>query len=253
VKDVESAENTPLVSKSGQDEELKELPESTKKEQLVSGLAVVSFAASITSIIFTANPIVYVSGILGAALSPYAAVQQRKITDVDALSQTTERVKEEVEQLKAENLKLEASVKSLKASNESLLETKKKLDTLKSVEGQSLDELEKQLEESRSILKGMKDDLAGDVMQNIMTVVLAADDNGDMMLSDDEIDQVVKSLESLNGVDINDENARALIIAKGRDIPGLMDVVKTVITADSIDTALVTLRGEVAEYKRAME
>jgi len=135
----------------------------------------------------------------------------------------------------------------------SLLETKKKLDTLKSVEGQSLDELEKQLEESRSILKGMKDDLAGDVMQNIMTVVLAADDNGDMMLSDDEIDQVVKSLESLNGVDINDENARALIIAKGRDIPGLMDVVKTVITADSIDTALVTLRGEVAEYKRAME
>jgi hypothetical protein len=56
------------------------LPQSTRQEQAVAGLAVISFAASITSIIFASNPVVYVSGIIGAALSPYAAVQQRKIT-----------------------------------------------------------------------------------------------------------------------------------------------------------------------------
>jgi hypothetical protein len=89
IADVEVGEKTPLVN--GGDEVLEDLPESTKKEKAVAGLAAVSFTASLASIIFTANPIVYVSGILGAILSPYAAIQQRKITDVDALSETNER------------------------------------------------------------------------------------------------------------------------------------------------------------------
>jgi hypothetical protein len=62
------------------EDRLGNLPQSTRQEQAVAGLAVISFAASITSIIFASNPVVYVSGIIGAALSPYAAVQQRKIT-----------------------------------------------------------------------------------------------------------------------------------------------------------------------------
>jgi hypothetical protein len=71
-------ENSRLLG--GEEQPLGDLPQSTRKEQAVAGLAVVSFAASITSIIFTSNPVVYLSGIIGAALSPYAAVQQRKIT-----------------------------------------------------------------------------------------------------------------------------------------------------------------------------
>jgi hypothetical protein len=90
ITDVEVGERTRLV---GQDERpLKDLPESTFKEKIVSGLAAVSFAASVTAVIFAStNPVVYVSGILGIAMGPYAAVQQRKITDVDALSKVTDR------------------------------------------------------------------------------------------------------------------------------------------------------------------
>lgn len=91
VPDLEIGEKTPLVGGYDDEAPLQDLPESTKKEKAVAGLAAVSFAASLASIIFTANPIVYVSGILGATLSPYAAIQQRKITDVDALSETNER------------------------------------------------------------------------------------------------------------------------------------------------------------------
>jgi hypothetical protein len=90
--DVEApGENTPLQRFANNEQPLKDLPESTRKEQLVAGLAIVSFAASIASIIITSNPLVYISGIIGACLSPYAAVQQRKITDVDALAETNKR------------------------------------------------------------------------------------------------------------------------------------------------------------------
>lgn len=89
--DVETpGENTPLRINPGE-QPLKDLPESTRREQAVAGLAAVSFATSIASIIFSSSPVVYVSGIIGAGLSPYAAVQQRKITDVAALAETNKR------------------------------------------------------------------------------------------------------------------------------------------------------------------
>jgi hypothetical protein len=94
------------------------------------------------------------------------------------------------------------------------------LDIIQSVQGQSLDELEKQLEESREILSTMKDDLAGDILQNIISVVLAADDNGDNVLSDAEIDEVVRNIEGLQGVDLPDAKLKQLIIGKGRSVTG---------------------------------
>ena len=144
--------------------------------------------------------------------------------DIDALEETTDRMKEEVAQLEAENVKLEASVKQLEASVTDLKTTKEKLDTLQSVQGQSIDELERQLAESRKILEMQKDSLSGDILSNIMTVVLAADDDGDMLLSDAEIDEVTKNIESLQGVDFNDAQLKKLIISKGRDIPGTLSV-----------------------------
>ena len=39
------------------------------------------------------NPLVYISGTIGAAIAPYAAIQQQKITQVDALAETNERGK----------------------------------------------------------------------------------------------------------------------------------------------------------------
>ncbi|KAL3938409.1 MAG: hypothetical protein SGARI_001752 [Bacillariaceae sp.] len=245
-----ASENSRLIN--GTDAPLGDLKQSTRKEQAVAGLAVVSFAASITSIIFSSNPMVYVSGIIGAALSPYAAVQQRKITDIDALEETTDRMKEEVAQLEGENTKLEASVKQLESSVSGLKKTKDKLDTLHSVQGKSISELEKQLEESRRIAAMQKDSLSGDILNNIMTVVLAADDDGDMMLSDAEIDEVTKNIESLQGVDFNDAQLKKLIISKGRDIPGLMDLVKTLLESDSVEVALEKFKKEYLQAERSL-
>lgn len=123
-------------------------------------------------------------------------------------------------QLEAENTKLEASVKQLESSVSTLKATKEKLDAFQSVQGQTIDELERQLTESRKILEMQKDSLSGDILSNIMTVVLAADDDGDMLLSDAEIDEVTKNIEGLHGVDFNDAQLKKLIISKGRDIPG---------------------------------
>ncbi len=66
----------------------------------------------------------------------------------------------------------------------------------------------------------MKDDLAGDILQNLISVVLAADDNGDNLLSDTEIDEVTRNIESLQGIDLPNDKMKQLIIGKGRSITG---------------------------------
>jgi len=62
------------------------------------------------------NPAVYVSGVVGAGVAPYAAMQQEKITQVEALSQTNERLESEVTQLQHENERLSTQVNNLESS-----------------------------------------------------------------------------------------------------------------------------------------
>jgi hypothetical protein len=107
----------------------------------------------------------------------------------------------------------------------SLKETKNKLETLQKVEGVSLDELEKQLEESRKIYSKMNQNLQGEILQNLISVILACDNDGDMILSDKEIDDWIHNIEGIGGVDIDDAMVREKIISCGRSLNGKSVVV----------------------------
>ena len=128
--DVEAVgESTPLLHSGSNDNSnndnnssepppLQEMKAESLKERAVAVTAGVSFLSSIAAIIFeaTAHPVVWVSGILGAILAPYAAMQQQKLTQVEALNQTNERMEQEVEQLAAENVRLSKQVQEMEES-----------------------------------------------------------------------------------------------------------------------------------------
>jgi hypothetical protein len=122
--DVEVGESTPLLhsgsgtSNSDEPPPLQEMKAESLKERAVAVTAGVSFLSSIAAILFeaTAHPVVWVSGVLGAVLAPYAAMQQQKLTQVEALNQTNERMEQEVEQLAAENVRLTRQVQEMEES-----------------------------------------------------------------------------------------------------------------------------------------
>jgi hypothetical protein len=94
------------------------------------------------------------------------------------------------------------------------------LDTINSVQGASLDQLERQLEESKNILGKMNQNLQGDILQNLIEIAMACDEDGDSQLNDEEIESVIIKLENLNGVEIDNERIRDLIIQNGRQLEG---------------------------------
>jgi hypothetical protein len=100
------------------------------------------------------------------------------------------------------------------------------LSSLQSVQGQSVDELEAQLQESKDILARMQTNQRGQILQNLITVLLSADADGNMMLSDEDIDNIIHRLEGLHNVNIDDDKVRQLIIDNGRSIEAVMELAR---------------------------
>lgn len=106
------------------------------------------------------------------------------------------------------------------------------LSTLQSVQGQSVDELERQLEEAKEIKSHMKRNERGRVLQNLITILLNADEDGDMMFSDENINELIERLEGLHAVDINDEEIRKVIVENGRSVEAVMKLARAAFETD---------------------
>ena len=225
-------EQTPLLS-SGDDGLLTEIPKFTFREKLVAFFSACTFGTSTVSLIVSmGNPFVYVSGFLGVIVAPYAVFQQNKITQIQALKETNERVEREVNTLSEQNEELHKNVNELRDRVNGLKAQEKKLKKINSVRGTSLKALEAQVEESRQVLAHMKENVVGDILANLIDVLYNCDDNEDDFLQDDEIEKIISKFERMNGVDINDEKIKALIIQHGRSTDAVIELITNLLSDD---------------------
>ena len=70
------------------------------------------------------------------------------------------------------------------------------------------------------------------ILNNVFDALIACDKDGDVKLTDDEIDDLIHGIEGINKVDINDELSKRMIIDAGRDINAVMKLVKDVLDDD---------------------
>jgi len=174
------------------------------------------------------HPSVLISGVLGLVLAPYAAFQQRKITQVEALKETNEVMHEEMAHLAAENNRLQTQVQQIEKSVSNLSQLEDTLEAVNALQGESIKKLEEQLNESKEILANMTRNRKAVILQNLVTVLLATDGNQDMLLSDEEIDDLIHNMESINGVELKEDLVRQTIIDAGRSVAAVLEVARNV-------------------------
>jgi hypothetical protein len=114
--DPELGEQTPLLGGSSDEKPLEEIEDWTRREKAVAGVSAVSFTSSVAGMMIMPDPLVLVSGTIGCAVAPYVAIQQQKITHVQALAETNKRVEEEVAELHRSNESLQRQVQELTKS-----------------------------------------------------------------------------------------------------------------------------------------
>lgn len=174
------------------------------------------------------HPSVVISGVLGLVLAPYAAFQQRKITEIESLKETNEVMQEEVAHLTAENGRLQAQVQQIEKSVSNLSQLEDTLEAVNVMRGESIKKIEEQLNDSKEILANMSQNRKAVILQNLITVLLATDGNQDMLLSDEEIDDLIHNMESINGVELKEDLVRKTIIDAGRSVASVMEVARNV-------------------------
>lgn len=101
--------------------------------------------------------------------------------------------------------------------------------------GQSVDTFKDQVEENRKILQKMGNNLKTSVLQNLLSIVIRADADGNYTLDVDEVDSLLLKLKKTNGVLVNEDNLRRLVEKSGGKIDFIMQMIKEVVEKESND------------------
>jgi hypothetical protein len=209
---------------------LKPVSETTLKERLAGGVAVCAVGTSLAAIIVEQSAVVVVAGLLSIVMGPYAYYQQTKLTDIATLKETAAAVQVEVDRLKTENDRLGKNIDELGNTIDELQDVEEALEVISKTQGQSVEALEKQVQENKEILSKMKKSTKGRVIQNLISIIYRGDENADDMISVDEATNVIQGLSKIGGLKINEARLREAIT--GKSIECVIDVVKNLLNDD---------------------
>jgi hypothetical protein len=209
---------------------LKPVAETTWKERIAGGVAVCAVGTSLAAIIVEQSAVVIVAGILSCVMGPYAYLQQTKLTDIATLKETAAAVQVEVDRLKLENDRLGKNIDELGNVIDDLQDVEEALEVISKMQGQSVGELEKQVQENKEILSKMKQGTKGRVIQNLISIIYRGDENADDMICEDEATSVIQGLSKIGGLMIHEDRLREAIT--GKSIEAVIDVVKNLLSDD---------------------
>ena len=127
---------------------------------------------------------------------------------------TLNEMREEVNRFAAENEKLKKHNDELEENTKKLQVVEKQLEDLAVLQGESVDELSKQVREYREIQEKIEGNVKKQIIQNLISVIFTADNDRDFLIDDTEIDGLKYRLGAIEGADFSEENfSKALIKA----------------------------------------
>jgi DNA repair exonuclease SbcCD ATPase subunit len=144
---------------------------------------------------------------------------------VPCFRQTLKEIRQEVNTLSLENEKLKTQNTELEKNTKKLQEVEKQLSDLSVLQGQSVDELVKQVREYREISEKMEENVKSQIVQNIISVIFTADQDRDFTIDAEEVDGLKNRLTSIDGVDFSEENFYKALVKAGYD-PSKIDIKK---------------------------
>lgn len=234
--DIEGQGDTPDVLDGEEEAEdsgmLKPVAENTPLEILTGVVAGTTIVTSLAAMALEQSIVTIVAGLLACGVGPYAFYQQKQLTSIRNLKETHAAIEAEVGQLKAENGRLNESVQELGATVDRLEDVEEALDAITETQGQSVDEFQQQVEKNKEILAKMEENLRANVLQNLLSVVIRSDTDNDHVIDPEEIDDLMKRITRINGVSLNEEKFRDVILQSGGSLKSVMDVIRNLLSKD---------------------
>lgn len=200
----------------------------TWKEHFFNAICLIAIGTSIATSILNDSPMVVFLGILCSFLGCTSAWLQNKIIESEQMREIHNKVKEEVayfrkecKQLTVLNDEYEETIGKLKKAEDALKEIVEK-------EGKTVNDIVNQVEEMKKTQAKLEESIHSQVMQNIISIVLAVDKDENFHLSDEEAEELIVRVKStlevaVVNVELNDEIFRKVIMEN--DVSGVVDII----------------------------
>lgn len=226
----------PATSSPNKGKKTKKLANHTPMEILHGFVATVSILTSLTGMVLTqGDGVVIFAGALTCVIAPYAYYQQTKLTDINFIKATYMSITRQVDRLNTENRRLHDKLTELTNTIDRLEDVEVAMDIITGTQGQSIEEVTEQVQQSAEILAQMKKNLRAHVLQNLLQVVIRSDHDDNMKIEDDEIDDLIRRIRNINGVEVNEEEFRKLLAKSGGSLTKVMDIIRNMMAYDDDD------------------
>ena len=96
----------------------------------------------------------------------------------------------------------------------------------------AIEQLESQLADSKATLHQLENNRSNGLAEIIADIMLTADDDGNFMLSDGEVDSLIEHVESVAHVEIEDDGLKEMIDKYGRDMESIMNLFRDLLDDD---------------------
>lgn len=220
----------------------KDVPEKTLGEKVALFGAGVAIATSVGAMVVVGSPLVIGAGLLSSGIGAYVYMQQGSLADVKALMESHAAISKEVDHLGNENDRLEDLVGSLTSSVKGLEDIESALEVLTSTQNQSIEEFRAQIAENKKILAKMESNLKGNVLQNMLSVIVRSDKDGDFTIDGNELEELITNMKNMNGVTLYEDRFRKAIKDSGGSLKAVMEVVRNLLMdEESSDEPIFTL------------
>jgi hypothetical protein len=209
------------------------IKEHTPSEIAAGTLALFSVSAAVASMFIAGGLFVNIAGILCVLIGPYSYWQQKNITDVRALMETHMALKAEVNRYENENIRLKGCVDDLGGAIKNLEDVEETFEHINEMNIESIEELATQVEEGKDILAAMKKNLKASALQNIITVVLNSDKDGNYEFDNGEVEQLITNLKAINGMQLNEQKFREVIKKYNGSVEAVVTILEDITRGNS--------------------
>lgn len=151
------------------------------------------------------------------------------------MQETHAALSEQVDRLGQENNRLHDTVVDLSATVDRLEDVEQALDAITQQQGMSIEALEEQVRDNSDILRRMQSGLKSNILQNLLQVVIRSDKDGSMTVGEHEIDELMVKLEEIDGVTVDEEPFKKLVLESGGSLESIMSVIKSLMNDTEFD------------------
>lgn len=196
----------------------------------VASMAITSSSGSFSSVSTgrkVGRACVYASGGIACGTSTAAVYQGRQMTKGGTLRGAINDIRFEANRLTEENNKLNAEIDELEKSAGQLEDIEAALDELATVQGNDVNQLLDLVKENKEIAREMRAVLKARALEEIVTVVMDSDTDGDFCLTGKEIDELILKMGVMEELEFDENRFRSAVVKEGGSLMGILDIVKS--------------------------